>query len=296
MNYDVVGLGNCAGDLVLGLERYPRAGERARARSLIRQGGGEVGTALVTLARLGARTGMVGKIGSDDWGRFILEEFRKDGVDTGGIVVEEGRQSLFALCLVEDDGQRTIVFHKDTGPLRPEDVNRDMVTSCRLLHLDQYEPEAGVAAAAWARQAGAQVALDIDELTERTAPLVVAANVVIGSATFGAAFDSDPARAAGLICQQGPSIAVITTGAEGCCVAAGREVFRVPGFAVDVVDTTGAGDVFHGAFLFGLLQQWPLEQTAAFANAAAALKCTRAGSRAAIPARAEIEVLVSRKR
>jgi ribokinase len=235
---------------------------------------------------------MIGGIGDDDWGRFIAGEFRKDGVDAAGLVAQPGRQSLLALCFVEADGQRTIVFHKDTTPLRPEDLNRETIASCRILHLDQYEPEAALAAAAWARQAGARVTLDIDVFDDRTAPLVAAADVVIGSAGFGAAFAADPATAAARIRERGPSVAVVTAGAAGCYVASPTGALHAPGYAVDVVDTTGAGDVFHGAFLFGLLQAWPLERTAAFANAAAALKCARPGSRAAIPARTEVEELL----
>lgn len=287
---DVVGLGFCAADFLLVMPRYPNSGERVQAREMSRQGGGEVATALVSLARLGSRASFIGKIGSDDLGKFIVSEFQKEGVDTKGMVVEEGKNSIFALCAVEEKtGQRTIFFYHDASLLKPEELNKELITSSRVLHLDQYETEAGLVAIEWAKESGVLTTLDVDDLNERTEDLVKKVDFVIGSEKFSRYFAGEPGKACGQILKFGPKAVAITLGEKGCLVKTADEEFITPAFKIKVVDTTGAGDVFHGAFIYGLLQNWPLKKTASFANASAALKCTKLGGRSGIPTRKEVE-------
>jgi len=181
--------------------------------------------------------------------------------------------------------------------LRPEELRPDLVTAGRILHLDGYDLDAAVAAAGWARAAGIPVVVDVDTRSGAVEKLLAITDAVIVSQEFavlstGAA---DPALAIErLAAETGAPVVAITLGAEGVIARTPAETLRVPAYPVRCVDSTGAGDVFHAGFIFGLLQAWSLERTLRFANAAAALSCTREGAIGGIPGLQEIEQLLTR--
>lgn len=287
--FDVIGLGNCAADFLGIIPYYPALDERVQIVQLDRQGGGEAATAIVTLARLGASTSFVGKIGDDDLGRFIKHEFETESVDTSHLVIEKGKTSLFAFCAIDQgSGRKTIFWHKETSPLNPEDLDRNFITSTRILHLDQRELKAGFTAAAWAKKSGILVSVDIDDFNSRLEKLIKITDIFIGSQKCKNYFANDPWEASEKVSLLGPKIVVFTLGERGCFIKSIEESFMEPAFEVKVVDTTGAGDVFHGAFIYGLLQNWSLRKIARFANATSAIKCTKIGGRSGIPTLKEV--------
>ena len=287
--FDVVGVGCCCFDLLGVVPHLPGLDEEIEMLETSQQGGGEVATALVALARLGCSATYAGKIGSDPIGSVIRQEFEDYGVDTSHLVVEPGAVSQAAVVLVDrDSGQRSIVACVPTfAPLEPSQIASGLIEGARYLHLDGVHRQAAVAAARRARAAGVTVVLDADvtALDDDIGDLIALTDIVIASRPFATGFSGTeaPEEAVHFLRARGPSVAAVTLGDQGCVCCGTTHLWRAPAFAVDVVDTTGAGDVFHGAFICGLLQDWELEKAVEFAAAVAALKCTRLGGRAGIP-------------
>jgi sugar/nucleoside kinase (ribokinase family) len=270
---------------------------------LIEDGGGPVGTALTTLARLGAGAGYVGLLGNDREGRFLRQSFAQDGVDLSRLRVDAGAGTNVCIILVQQStGRRAIFCHPRvaTGALVLNGTDRAYISSARVLHLDGQFLPAAIVAAGWARQAGVKVCFDgnhprpgLDELLPRVDWLVVAEGFPMSYTGL-----SEPAAAAEALLRLGPEVLVETLGSRGCRLWArsGRDspqerpaYLEAPGLPVEVVDTTGAGDAFHGAFIYGMLQSWALERVARFANALAALNCQTLGGRRGLPDLAQVE-------
>ena len=295
--FDVIGLGYSAVDYIGVVPRLPEIDTKLLLEEFSRQGGGPAATATVTAARLGAKTAFVGQIGSDDLGDFMLRELIREGVDTSRVVRCEGASSQFSFIMVErSSGKRTILWTRSSvPPLEPNQLDKDFITSCKVLHLDRHEIRAAIQAAKWVREAGGLVSMDAGTFVDGVTDLMPHVDVLIASCSFAqdATGQSDPAECARrLLCER--RIAGVTVGERGSWFATSDSAeFHVPAFEVDVVDTNGAGDVFHGAFAFGLARGWEAHRCARFASAAAALKCTKLGGRAGIPSRAEAEALLA---
>ena len=295
--FDVVGLGLNAVDYLCVVPHFPRFNSKLKMTEFQKQAGGQVATALVALTRWGLSTSYIGKVGDDDLGRFTCQELLKEGVDVSHMVEAKGALSQFAFIM--DDHQtveRTIVWHREKDVnLTPQDLRRQMVTAGKVLHMDGHEMAAALQGARWAREEGISVVLDLDSVYPRTSELLRLANILICDQNFPSDFTG---RSEGLAALQdllalGPQEVVMTLGKDGALALSAQGSLYCAGFEANVVDTTGAGDLFHAAFIYGLLQGWDLEARLAFANAAAALKCRRLGGRAGIPTLREIEALLS---
>ena len=298
MKPEVIGLGNCASDFLAIVPSYPALDERMKISQLSRQGGGEVATALVALSKLGISTSFIGKIGDDETGRSIQKEFKKEGVDTSYLIVEKNKKSLLAFCVVDKkSGKRTIFWHKETSTIKPEELDKNFITSAKILHLDEYEPKAALVAAKWAKKANLKVVLDIDRFDSHLKKLVEISDVLIGSQDFAHHFHpKDNFKAAEKIFLSGPKIVVITLGEKGCICKSKDKSFIQQAFKIKVVDTTGAGDAFHGAFIYGMLKKWDLEKIAKFSNAVASINCTRLGGRSGLPNLREVNKFLNKKK
>ncbi len=285
--FDVVGLGFSSIDLVGLTLALPELDHGVPLSDITRQGGGPVAQAMVTLARLGASAGFIGRLADDEAGVEMRRQLEAEGVDLAQLQIEPGSRSAQCLILVhEPTGKRSMCcFAGSTGPIRPDLVDVDYLTSGRILHLDGIAPEAALWAATAAKARGVAVSLDAGGPSEELFPLLSAVDILIAAEAFAASLDpgSSVEVAADHLLQLGPSLVVITCGDKGAYTRRAEEGFWTLALAVDVVDTTGAGDVFHGGFLFGLLQGWDLRTVAEFAGATAALKCTTLGGRAGIP-------------
>jgi sulfofructose kinase len=298
VNLEVVGLGYCAYDILALLPDLPNfdAVVGIHLTDLVHDGGGPVGTALATLARLGARTGYLGVLGDDREGHFLQDLFVQEGVDVTRLRVRADVGTNVCLLLVEEaTARRAILCHQRvrSTDLTLDDVDRAYIQSARVLHLDGQFMPAAIRAAHWAREAGPKVCFDgnhprpgLDELLPLVDWLVVAE-------PFPAAYTglSHPEAAARALLALGAKILVITQGERGCQVWTDEDHFQVPGLALQAVDTTGAGDAFHGGFIYGMLQGWNLRRTAVFANAVAALNCQTLGGRRGLPSLRQVEAL-----
>jgi sugar/nucleoside kinase (ribokinase family) len=296
---DVVGLGYCSLDylgIVPGRPEFDA--DTVSLSDFAQSGGGPVSTALVALARLGARAGYIGVLGKDEGGAFLKEEFEREGVDLSRLRVQAGARSQICIVLVEaGTGRRSILCYRAKGGLVLDEADRTYISSARYLHLDGHHMGAPITAARWARADGVKVSFDANRPRPGLDELLPLVDVLIASERFPSAYtgQGDQVRAGRSLLEMGPEIVVITLGAEGCLCLWEDQVIHVPGFRVDVVDTTGAGDAFHGAFLYGLLQGWGLERTAVFANAVAAINCTRLSGRAGLPSLSEVEIFLRKR-
>lgn len=288
---DIVMLGFCGWDYLAIVPHIPYD-EKVGIVESLEQGGGPAATAAVAAARLGARTAFVGKVGDDARGRHIVEEFRKEGVDVSGLAVEKGATSSFAFCWIEQGtGKRSIAWKVGSAlGLALDEVPLDLVRGAKVLHLDGHQNEAALAVAEQARQADVTVSLDAGSYSPQMDRLMGRCHVVIASEGFarGLIGRDDPGAAVDEIFRRGAKIAVVTLGAQGCVCRTAEGLLRKRAFPVSVVDTTGAGDVFHGAFCVGLAEGWPVDRALDFAAATAALKCTHLGGRTGIPQRDQV--------
>lgn len=286
-DYDVVGFGIATTDHLGVVDRYPQEDTKQGLTDYAQQGGGTVATPLVACARLGLRTAYLGRAGYDPASEFIIRDFRREGVDAQHIIRDATFEPPVGIIVVNPKNHsRTIMWYgRKTAPLAPDRLDRSVIENSRVLYLDAHETDASVAAAGWARAAGRTVMVDADNLNEGLERVLPSAHVIIGSAQFGSAFsgDDDPERAAHRLFERYGGISGITAGARGSWIVSDDERFHQPAFPVDVLDTTGAGDVYHGAFAVGLIRRWPLRDIARFASAVAAMKCRRLGGRAGIP-------------
>jgi ribokinase len=237
--------------------------------------------------------GYVGTAGTDEIAELKIQSLRGNAVDVSRLVVREGPENQVVIVHVnEETGERVFSGLRTFGeaPLAPSELDREYLTQAEYLHLDGSHFEAALQAAQWMRETGRQVVIDCAKTDgrpagERIVELVRHVDVLICGSGFGQSLTgyTDLAQAAETMLALGPRIVVQTEGEAGSHTTTVNDSFHTPAFPVKVVDTTGAGDVFHGAYLAGLLRQWDLRSVAWFATGVAALKCTKLGGRRGIP-------------
>ncbi len=287
--FRVAGLGQCSLDYLTSTGSYPKADTKTEVFGFSVQGGGPVATALVTLARLGVKTYFSGVVSDDRAGKEIKAGLKSEGVDIRALKVRPGGESQKAFIVAGTrSATRNIFWQRPTvEPLAPEEVAGGFVKGIDFLLLDGLMPEASITAATLAREAGVPVMLDAGSLRPGMEKLIPLCDAVVGSETFARAYGGAPQKALKGLREAGVELATITLGAGGSVTRTetdtGLKSFTSPAFKVDVVDTTGAGDVFHGAYIYGLLKGWEIEPVLKFASATAALKCKKPGGRHGIP-------------
>ncbi len=291
VRYDVVGLGLCTHDYLAVVPHIPQFESSVGMSDSSQQGGGPAATATVAASRLGAQAAFVGVVGDDASGDFILDDFARFGVDTRHMVVRPGATSSFVVCLVEESsGDRAFVIgNKTAAPVAPEELNLDVIRNTKYLHVDGNEMQASVAAAKVARQAGVPVVMDATG-ARGMGELLPLVDILITSRFFyeEVAQGRSPLEVAKSLLEIGPKEVIITLAEQGCACASREVSGMVPAFAVSpVVDTTGCGDVFHGAYIVGKLHGFGMMAAAQFASAVAGLKVRKLGGRAGIPTLAE---------
>ena len=284
----VVGIGQCCWDMLLDVDRYPEVDAKQEVLSRTEQGGGPVATALVTLARLGVTCRFHGIVGEDDTGGKIRSSLLAEGIDISGMTVRQGGYSQQAFIVVErGTGRRTIFWQRPDGAdLRPEELEVDFLKGARGLLLDGLMSEASLFAAREAKRRGVTVMLDAGRLRPGMPEIIRHCDYLVAAEQF--AFDMgwslEPAAFGEAAGRTGAPVVTVTRGPRGSITWCSTEgIFEMPAFPVAAVDTTGAGDVFHGGYLYGVLQKWPLSDTIRFASACAAIKCMKSGGRAGIP-------------
>ncbi len=297
--FDVVGLGLNATDVAIEVPRFPVFNSKLEIAGASWQGGGQVATALTVCQRLGLRTKYIGSVGDDPLGVFQLESLRREGMDLNDARVVAGCGNQVAYILIDQgSGERTILWKRDPRlAVRPEDLRPEMIAGARLLHLDGHDTTAATQAARWARQAGLPVTLDVDNIYPGLEVLLEQTDYIVSSEEFPRGYTGKEDLFAALleIRRRHPKARLVaaTLGCGGVLSLEGERFLYLPAYDVRARDTTGAGDVFHGAFCYALLQGWAMERALDFSNAMAGLNCEAVGCRGGIATRAQAEALMA---
>jgi sugar/nucleoside kinase (ribokinase family) len=301
VDWDVIGIGANSVDYVYRLPAYPQShGAQAKMRitSHAVTCGGQVVTALATCAAMGLRAKYVGSVGRDDNGTRIRDELERRAVNADEIVLCDAPNQFAVILLDGATGERIVLWDRDerlTAGLRR--LPTETLTSARLLHVDDVDQDAAIRAAAIGRAAGIPVTSDIDRVTDRTEELVRAVSVAILAEHVpgGLTGEEDLERALRKLRELQTGQLCVTLGSRGAMLLEGDRLYYEPAFQVEAVDTTGAGDVFRGAFIAAFLRGLTPAETLRFANAAAAVSCTRLGAMNGVPTPDEIAAMLKRE-
>ena len=285
--FDVVGMGLNSVDFLCVVPEFPSPNSKMKMLQFSKQGGGQVATAMVALSRWGVKTKYIGKVGDDELGQFSLDSIRQEAVDVSSVIIELNATSQFAMIIVDGStGERTILWNRDERLMyRKGELRKEEVCSGKILHLDGHDIHAALQCARWAREEGIPTVIDLDKAEPLTSELIKQTDFIITSSRFPMMYTgiSDQKKALLELQKYTSGFLCSTLGDDGAVALVNGEFLHIEGCKVNAVDTTGAGDVFHSGFIYGLLQNWEVVQILRFANAAAALKCKEIGGRSGIP-------------
>jgi sulfofructose kinase len=295
--FDVVGMGLNSVDFISVVPEFPAPNSKMEMLQFSKQGGGQVATALVALARWNVKTKYIGKVGEDELGQFSLHSLRQEGVDISSVAMASNATNQFAMIIVDGpSGERTILWNRDERlTYREGELRREEVCSGKILHLDGHDIQATLQCVRWAKEEGIPTIIDLDKVESLTSDLIKEIDFVITSSRFPMLYTgiSDQKKALLKLQKHTSGFLCATLGDEGAVALVNGEFLHVKGFEVKSLDTTGAGDVFHGGFIYGLLQNWEVLDILRFANAVAALKCRDLGGRKGIPSLEEVHRFLS---
>ena len=290
--YQVAGFGENAVDWVCRIPHLPQHDSKMRMEEMYRIGGGTVATASSLCSRYGLRTLYIGRVGDDEAGDFSRKDLEAETLDTV-IDVIPGASSHLSLILVDRaTGKRTIIWDRDEAlRYRPGEVRLDKIAEAEVVILDASDAAASVEVTKAARAAGALVVLDIDKAVPEAEQLLQLVDFAIPSAGFLQDFFGAAEWREGMrrLKELAGGFAAVTLGEEGAAAFWGDRLHQFPPYPVTAVDSTSAGDVFHGAFAYSLFQGWSVGKCMRFCNAAGALACTRLGARPSIPSLEEVD-------
>jgi sulfofructose kinase len=293
---DILGLGGVAVDDLVFVDGFPPPDAKTVVARRERHCGGLTATALVAAARLGAACRYAGVLGTDGLSDFAIEVMAREGIDLGHLRREATAKPLYSTIII-DPGRHTrnvFVDLSDVVGAAPDWPPPEVIQACRVLFVDSIGPAGMLRAARLARAAGIPVVGDIEDTGPQPTQLIAEVDHLILSWEFARQFTSaeTPELAARALWNERRQVVVITDGEQGCWTLAAEALEQVthqPAFRVAVVDTTGCGDVFHGAYAAGLVRGLAVGERVRLAAAAAALKATRPGGQAGAPTRAEVE-------
>jgi len=293
--WDVLGIGAVAVDDLIYLDGFPTPEAKMYISEETRQGGGLAGTALVAAARLGVRAAYIGVLGDDELSRYTIAELEAEGVDCSHVRLETGARPYHCTILVNQRlGERTILVSKsNVTPPTAEDLSPALIGAARMLFLDSTVILPGLYAARVAHDLGVPVIADLERVGEGLPELMARIDhLIVGTRFAGQVVGvAHPAEMAKRLSRPGQAACVVTAGVEGCwyIMQNDGEVHHQPACRVPVVDTTGCGDVFHGAYAAALVRGCSIPRAIEIATVAAGLKATQPGGRRGIPNWTEIK-------
>ena len=293
--FDVLGIGENATDTVMQLARFPALGTKVKMLGGKIMPGGQVATALIACQRWGLRTHYVGVVGDDPAAEIHERELRRAGVRADLVHVPHSLSQLSFIFVDTSSGERTIAWIRDPRlTVSPSFLQRSWVTSAHLLHVDGHDPATTSIAASWARASGVPVMADLDHLTPELQRLLPFVDYPVTSKEFpvDATGEKNLLKALPQLHHKYNFRAICATlGIGGALAWDGQRFWYSPSYRVRVVDTTGAGDLFHAGFSYGLIHAWDLQRTLDFSCAAAGLNCEALGARGGISALSKVREL-----
>jgi sulfofructose kinase len=297
--FDLVGVGLNATDTLLIVPHFPAYAGKVPFVEEIVSPGGQVASAMVACARLGMRVKYIGAIGDDERGRVQIESLQGTGINLDHVQLRRNCANQSAYIIIDrSTGERTVLWRRDDClRINPEEIAEEQIAGARMLHIDGHDTPAVAHAAAIARRHGIPVTVDVDTIYHGFDKVLPNVDYLVASSEFPVAWtgNRDPFLALeALQTEYGMKVAAMTLGAHGSLARIDGEFLYAPAYVVNCVDTTGAGDVFHGAFCYAVLQGMPMREVLEFSNAMAALNCTALGARGGIRPLDEVRALMSR--
>ena len=297
--FDVVGVGLNATDTLMIVPHFPAYAGKVPFEEEHLSPGGQVASALVACSRLGLRAKYIGAVGDDMRGQIQMESLQGTGINLDHVLVRKGCPNQTAYIIIDrSTGERTVLWRRDDClQVHPEEITEEMINDARILHIDGHDTPAVARAAEIARRHGIPVTVDVDTIYQGFDKVLPNVDYLVASSEFPTAWtgEKDPFRALELIQKQyGMKVAAMTLGAHGALALESGKYHYAPAFVVNCVDTTGAGDVFHGAFCYAVLQGMPMQNALDFSNAMAALNCTALGARGGIRGLDDVATLMRR--
>ena len=297
--FDVVGVGLNATDTLILLDRFPAYAGKVPFTREVLSPGGQVASAMVCCAKLGLRVKYIGTCGDDERGRIQMDSLRASGINIDDVQVRENCPNQTAYILIDQStGERTVLWRReDCLALLPDSITPAMITNARLLHIDGHDTPAVARAAQIARQHGIPVTIDIDTIYHGFDHVLQHVDYLVTSSEFPVQWtgQADPLKALATIQNEFHlPVAAMTLGAHGSLARVDGKFYYSPAYVVNCTDTTGAGDIFHGAFCYAVLAGLPIQQTLDLSNALAALNCTALGARGKLATLEEAHALMGR--
>ncbi len=297
--FDLVGVGLNATDTLLIVSHFPAYAGKVPFEAEILSPGGQVASALATVAKLGLRVKYIGTVGDDERGRVQLDSLRETGIDLEDVEIRRDCPNQTAYIIIDQStGERTVLWSRPNClRLEPESITLEKVACARMLHVDGHDTPAVEKAAKLARSKGIPVTVDVDTIYHGFDRVLESADYLVASSEFPGQWttERDPFKALETIQNEYKmKCAAMTLGSHGALARIDGRFVYSPAFVVNCVDTTGAGDIFHGAFCYAVLEGMPMRETLEFANAMAALNCTKLGARGGIATAAEARALIER--
>ena len=298
-DFDVVGVGLNATDTLILVPRFPAYAGKEPFVDEMYSPGGQVASAMVACAKLGLRTKYIGTVGDDERGRIQIESLQGTGINLDHVQIRKGCANQSAYIVIDQStGERTVFWRRsDCLRLDPSEITPEMITNARLLHIDGHDTAAVGRAAAIARHHNIPVTVDVDTVYHGFDKVLQNVDYLITSSEFPVRWtgEGDPFRALIMIQEEyGMKVAAMTLGSFGSIARMDGKFCYSPAFVVNCVDTTGAGDVFHGAYCYGVLEGLSLRDTLDLSNAMAALNCTAIGARGGIADLSAAKALMAR--
>lgn len=286
-SFDVVGIGQVCVDYLGVVNSHPSVDERVELTGLSTRRGGPTATALNVLSQFGLKTALVSKIGDDIEGKRLLKEIEAEGIDTAHLIVEPGKKTQVSLIPIEKrTGKRTVFWSRGTtSPLTAADIPTDILQDTRALHFDDLYAGAALGAIEAVGKQGVTVSFDSGEYNEAVEYARGNVDIFIASVDFMKSYSGgdDPRKCLDKMSEFGAEVTSITLGDRGSITSWEGRIIETPAYDVAAVDTTGAGDVFRGAFLYGRLMGWGVNESLPFASAAAAMNTLSLGAAGGIP-------------
>jgi len=291
---DVLCVGHASYDISMTTDTHPEADEKLFANALNLSGGGPAANAAVCIARLSGDAAFCGYLGNDLFGDLHLSELQSAGVDTS-LVQRGALPSPVSQIIAKPDGKRSLINYKGDTPWLAHDAVTVKVHP-KVMLFDGHEPLLSVALCRWAKEQGIVTILDAGSLHRGTQELAGMVDYLVASEKFARQWceTDDMERARDELAAVSENV-VITLGEQGLIWARSGEQGALPSFHIDAVDSTGAGDAFHGAFAYGVAQKMTWLDLLGYASAAGALTCTRLGARAALPEKKDLFELIAKQ-
>lgn len=308
MGVSLVTMGDMTVDLISFIESLPAIGGEAHVRRMEMYLGGSSTNVAIAASRLGVKSGLIGKIGDDLFGRFLIERLQKEDVDISQVKIGDETLSGLVISMVTKNGERTMCTYRGINIyLSPEEIDENYIARAKVFHLSGYsllnDPQRSAAMRALeiAEEKGLLISLDPGVLApmriaDRIRSILKSVNLIFLDELEARGLAGEgPKEAARRLLKLGPEIVALKLGANGCLVLTKKEQISARAFDVIPVDTTGAGDAFDAGFLVGIREKWDLEKTARFANAVGALEVMKVGAASAMPTRQEVEKFIKRR-